>query len=354
MAPKPAPEPLPAGKKLIVSQQQQDEAFALYASDTLPAPSTLEEIAPPWVLERPSELSQREKTNAARGGIYPCVAPDRGFGSYAKWVQVAPMAHVLAPTRITLANGNFDVVFHFHGREPIRKEWVKSMQNTVLVAVDIGIDSGAYADAYADARTFGSVIRAVEVEIARRTGADARVGRVALSSWSAGFGAVERILAQPLGQSLVDAVVLLDGLHAGYVGQSLDPKRLAPFVAFAEAAARGNRLLFVSHSSIATTGYASTTETARYLSWKVGGRPAAVDALAHDPMGLERFEALSLGDFHLRGFRGNGAADHCAHLGLMRDVLRVHVLPRWQRGNVAAQPDVLALGSREHAASAIE
>ncbi len=325
--------PLPRGAKTLISSRQQEDAEQLYASDTLPPPSTLEEIAPRWVLERPASNAQGEKSNAARGGIYPCVAPDPGLGSYSKWVQVAPMAHVLAPTRMVLdAEERFDVVFHFHGREPIRKEWVKSMDQAVLVAIDIGIDSGAYADAYADARTFGSVIRAVEAEIAKRTGrTDARVGNVALSSWSAGFGAIEQILAQPLGQQLVDTVVLLDGLHSGYVGQSLDAQRLEPFIEFAQSATHGNRLLFISHSSISTTGYASTTETAHYLVWKVGGQPAPVEPLPQDPMGLERMEAFSEGDFHVRGFRGSGSADHCAHLGLMRDVLRVHVLPRWQK-----------------------
>ncbi len=324
-----------------------EAAEELYSSERTVPPSTLEEIAPAWVLERPGPETQREKSNAARGGIYPCVAPDPGFGSYEKWVQVAPMAHVLPPSKVRLDSARrFDVVFHFHGREPIRKEWVKSMDDVVLVAVDVGIDSGAYATAFSDPRTFGSVLRAVEAEISKRTGGDgARVGRVALSSWSAGFGAVEKILAQPLGEQLVDSVILLDGLHSGYTGHSLDGERLRPFVKLAKAATRGDKLFFVSHSSILTTGYASTTETAQYLVWRVGGRPDSAEPLRADPMGLERRSVFSRGDFHVRGFKGSGASDHCAHLGLMRDVLRVHLEPRWRRGGApsSAQPEALAL-----------
>lgn len=314
-----------------VSAKAREEAEALYASATTPPLSTLEEIAPSWVLRRPGASTQGEKSNAERGGVYPCVAPDPGFGVYSKWVQVAPMAHVLAPTTISIAkHGSFDVLFHFHGREPIRKEWVRSMERGVLVAIDVGIDSGAYATAFQDPRTFGQVLRAVEAEITKRNGdVEARVGKVALSSWSAGFGALEQILSQPRGQQVVDAVVLLDGLHSGYDGDSLDAAKMAPFVRFARAAAAGTKLLFVSHSSILTTGYASTTETAQYLTWKVGGRPETVEPLDVDPMGLERMLAYSSGGFHVRGFRGSGAADHCAHLGLMRDVLRVHLGPRW-------------------------
>jgi hypothetical protein len=89
--------------------------------------------------------------------------------------------------------------------------------------------------------------------------------------------------------------------------------------------------MFVSHSSIITPGYASTTETAQYLVWRLGGKPQPSTSTLADPMGLERITSFSKGNFHVRGFRGNGAADHCAQLGLMRDVLRVHIKPRWER-----------------------
>jgi hypothetical protein len=128
-------------------------------------------------------------------------------------------------------------------------------------------------------------------------------------------------------------------LHSGYDGHSLDASRLAPFVRFANAAAAGERLFFVSHSSIRTTGYASTTETAQYLVWKVGGRPKATVPLDADPMGLERLSVYSKGGFHVRGFKGSGANDHCAHLGLMRDVLRVHLAPRWERPSPEPRPE---------------
>lgn len=340
----------PAGVSRVVDPKALEAAEELYSSEQTAPPSTLEEIAPAWVLARPGPSTQGEKSNAARGGVYPCVTPDPGFGAYSKWVQVAPMAHVLAPTQMRLDDeGRFDVLFHFHGREPIRKEWVKVMEGPVLVAIDIGIDSGAYATAFSDPRTFSSVVQAVELEVAKRAGAPrATSGRIALSSWSAGFGAIEQILSQPVGRQVVDSVILLDGLHSGYVGQSLDKERMAPFARFAQQASEGNRMLFVSHSSILTTGYASTTETSNYLVWKVGGRTRPAEPLKRDPLGLERMSTFSSGDFHVRGFRGSGAADHCAHLGLMRDVLRVHLGPRWStpRKTRSSESGAIAMGDR--------
>jgi hypothetical protein len=55
-------------------------------------------------------------------------------------------------------------------------------------------------------------------------------------------------------------------------------------------------------------------------------------------MGLERYATYSQGNFHVRGFAGSGASDHCAHLGLMRDVLNVHLQPFWQNTRQSVAP----------------
>lgn len=347
----PAKEPAkPAAPPPKPTRAEKAAAVELYSDPArTQVPSTLEERAPEWVLARPGPSTQVQKTNAARGGIFPCAAPDPGFGSYGKWRQVAPMAHVLVPKDLRLdGSGGFDVMFHFHGREPIRKEWVQVMDGAVLIAVDVGIASSSYAEAFKDPRTFGEVLRATEAQINEHTKRkDSRIRHVGVSAWSAGYGALQQLLTQPYPLEVIDSVVLLDGLHSGYVDKSLDITKLAPFARFAERAAREEVFMFVSHSSILTPGYASTTETAQYLVWRLGGKPMPSTSAVADPMGLERISFFSKGNFHVRGFRGNGAADHCAHLGLMRDVLRVHVKPRWEeRLTPPSETDsVLALSS---------
>jgi LysM domain len=324
------------------SAEARRAAETLYSRGApVTATNTLAENIPAWVLAEPPPSTQGEKPASVRGGIFPCAAPDPGFAHYAKWVQVAPMAHVLAPPASpslssVRSDGSFDVVFHFHGREPIRKEWVRAMEGTradaVLVAVDIGIASEPYRETFRDPRTFSEVLRAVEAELQRRSGNPrAFAQNITLSAWSAGYGAVEQLLGQPIPQSRVGSVVLLDGLHAGFQGSSLNAERMEPFVNFAKRAADGSRFMFVSHSSIRTPGYASTTQTAQYLIWKLGGRAQGTSAVASDPMGLDRYTTFTRGNFHVRGFAGSGASDHCAHLGLMRDVLAVHLQPFWQK-----------------------
>jgi hypothetical protein len=46
-------------------------------------------------------------------------------------------------------------------------------------------------------------------------------------------------------------------------------------------------------------------------------------------MGLELLDRFDKGGFHMRGYSGGSELDHCAHLGLYRDILKVHVAPRW-------------------------
>ena len=36
------------------------------------------------------------------------------------------------------------------------------------------------------------------------------------------------------------------------------------------------------------------------------------------------------GDFHVRGYTGDDKPDHCAHIGLIANVIKTHLQPRWK------------------------
>src|SRR5690606_15580618 len=154
------------------------------------------------------------------------------------------------------------------------------------------------------------------------------IGKIGLSSWSAGYGAVQRVLESSLAER-VDAVVLLDGLHTSFTNSEGARLTMAPFVNFARRASDGETFMHVSHSSIIPPGYASTTESASYLIWQVGGEPEERRPRSSDPMGLRLFRAYEDGNFHVEGYSGNGKLDHCAQLGVYREVLRNHLAKRW-------------------------
>jgi hypothetical protein len=283
------------------------------------------------IVEKPPAWTQKQKSVAERGGVNPCDTPDPGFGNYNKWSRDIAMGQMIAPKKGGVnARGEFDVMIHFHGHEAVRKEWVQVMNTSVLVGIDLGLGSGPYETAFAPHGTLRSLVASVERAMAKSSGnSSAHVRRLGLSAWSAGYGAIQSILGDPWARENVDTVVLLDGLHCGYAGRSLNELQIRPFIDFSREAAEGRRLMVVTHSSIIPPGYASTTETANYLIEKLGGHPHKAEPRASDPMGLELISRYSRGGFHVRGFSGNDKMDHCAQIGILRDVLKVHVKPRW-------------------------
>lgn len=306
---------------------EQAEGADIRGDEKIASPSR-PEGAEKAAKKRPSPSPKKER----RGGINPCMTPDPGFGVYDGWSSAPSIGHMIAPHKGGVTkSGGFDLVVHFHGHEPIRKEFVKAAKGQVLVGIDLGIGSGAYSKAFAAPHVFPALIRSVEAAMAQKTGKkNAYVRKLALTSWSAGYGAIEQILRQPAGKK-VDAVVLLDSLHAGYADEqekTLKVEQLEPFLDFAKKAAAKQKFMYMSHSSIIPPGYASTMETANFFVKQLKGKPKK--ATRQDVLGLDMFQRFDKGNFKVRGYTGNDKPDHCAHIGLMADIMRVHLSGRWK------------------------
>jgi hypothetical protein len=284
-------------------------------------------------VDTPAADAPRPVAKKRRGGLNPCMTPDPGFGIYEPWNGSGmSMGQILVPHQGGISkSGQFDVMIHFHGHEPVRKEFVKTAKGMVLVGIDLGIGSGAYQTAFSSPSAFTNLLASVEAAVARHAGRpSAKIRKLALSSWSAGYGAIEQILRQPAGKK-VDALVLLDSVHAGYTDEqahSLKTEQLVPFVEFARRAAKKQTFMFLSHSSIIPPGYASTTEVADYLVHQLGNKPKKSNR--QDVLGLDMIERFDKGNFHMRGYTGDDKPDHCAHIGLLADVVRSHLEPRWK------------------------
>lgn len=281
----------------------------------------------PWWKEKPPRVTQTQKSSKERG-VNPCNSPDPGYGVYEKWDRGVSVGQMIMPQRGGITrSGRFDVMIHFHGHEPVRKEWVKVMNGPVLVGIDLGIGSGAYERTFRSPAAFNALIESIEKRVAEKTGKkNARVRKLGLSAWSAGYGAVESILRNEKYGKQVDVVILLDGLHAS-MDEAVMERQLDPFVKFARRATRRQKFMFLSHSAIIPPGYKSTWETTSYLIHELGGKPRK--SKRRDPMGLDLVRRYTRGNFHVRGYIGNDKMDHCAHIGLLKDVLKVHVKRRW-------------------------
>jgi hypothetical protein len=146
----------------------------------------------------------------------------------------------------------------------------------------------------------------------------------------------------------VDALLLSDSLHAGYLdNKTVDPRKLEPFVRFARTAMEGRKLLVLTHSAIETDGYASTTKTSNALLDAVGGKRIEVDPAEASPPKVNMEVALKampastrrwlesrsechVGDFHVLGFTGQTPEDHMAHLVQMSVTLLPYLGKRWK------------------------
>ncbi|MEZ4221103.1 MAG: hypothetical protein R3B13_09240 [Polyangiaceae bacterium] len=281
-------------------------------------------VAPKWAAARPERELQYSRSASERG-VLPCEAPDPGWGAQEPFVAVRPRGQLSWPKTPRLRNAAFDLVVHFHGHRPARKELVRSGEDLPLLGISLGIGA-AYGPPFQDPKAFEAILASAERHASSRTGQALHVGRLALIGWSRGFEAIVQILNQPVG-SQVDAVILLDSLHASRE-PALLARGLAPFLHFAQRAVRGERFFFASHSAIDTADYASTTETVHFLVSSLGGRPIRV--FRRDPLGLELHELFSKGDFHARGYAGNGKLDHCAQFGALPSVLHA-LAKRWQK-----------------------
>lgn len=263
-----------------------------------------------WVHAHPA--FQYSRSTAQRGGVNPCALPEADTSGFLPWSGLAK-GYFTAPREGTVAaNGDFDLVLHFHGQDLARRELIESGQKFVLYGLTLDA-SESYSGLFAGSKLMGGLVSGIEAAVGAAHGVKAHARHVALTAWSAGYMAVLSILVQPEAKD-VDAVVLIDGLH-GQRG-ALE-HQLAPFVEYARRAEAGERFMFITHSSIDPPAFASTTEAVHYLLSALGEKPTAVRR--DDRGGLELIEYFSRGQFNVRGYAGNDKADHCAQVMLLRD-----------------------------------
>ena len=174
----------------------------------------------------------------------------------------------------------------------------------------------------------------------------AHLRRVAIGSWSGGYGAVSKILDHDTGTESLDAVLVLDGIHCGFLDEGhavLNALIISPFLRAAKRAAEGRLLFSITHSEIDPIAYAGTYVTAGYLLDAVHGQrgeplaaPEHVQLRAAEGAVAKRLEKRmepvyesTVGSFHVRGYRGNTAEHHMAHLLQMGATAMPELVRRW-------------------------
>jgi hypothetical protein len=248
-----------------------------------------------------------------------------------KWRGMSQAAYLLPTERLVGDDGRFDAVFFFHAGQAAEKEIRAVGLNAAFVAATLGMGSIPYNDAFQDPERFGRMIAELERNVSQLSGKQARVRRVAIIAWSAGFGAPQKILAQKYDEK-IDAVFLLDGLHAGYKepvsAKRADPRFISMFIKFARAAIEGHKLMVITHSSVQTPDYATSKETTAALLETVGVQPQARDT---DWNGMHMILEAHAGNLHVRGFSGGEKRDHVNHLHVVDELMTEYLAPRWSQ-----------------------
>ena len=251
------------------------------------------------------------------------------------------------PPAFASADGRYDLVIHFHGNTDLVEEsYARTPLNAAVVIMNLGNGSGPYEDRFANPLALPEVLGRVQAMLEKRGLRSPVLHRVALTAWSAGYGAVLRILEQPALADQIDAVVLLDGIHCGYKPNSttLQLDRIAPFERFARAAIDHGKLFSITHSEITPIGkYAGTRETTGALLQLVGV-PRTPGGEAPPPVALTSIDGViarkslrpllprsdtRAGGLHVRGYVGDQPEHHTMHLIEMSETALPDLMQHW-------------------------
>ncbi len=257
-----------------------------------------------------------------------------GLGPYAPYRKLR-VGRIAIPQRGGHTKDfGYDVLVHFHGHNAMRMTLAQVAKGVSFVGIDLGNGSGPYSDEFASPDAWPALRESIENALrAHSQQPKAHIRHLGLMAWSAGYGAVNEILKRHAEQ--IDAVVLLDGLHAGW-----DPSRttkrsvndvaagpIQPTLEYARRAALGEKLFIFSHSEIDPVTYPSTSLTAQFLLRELEVPSNA----ASQPAG--NFGLLSSADqngLHVWSYAGNDKPAHCTHLGHVERVVREILEPAWQ------------------------
>ena len=219
------------------------------------------------------------------------------------------------------AKTKLPLFIHFHGGTWLPEAAAARAGNTAVISIQIGAGSGAYAKPFSDSQLLMRLLAEAEAK------SGVKFTTLTLSAWSAGYGAIREILKTPALYARVDRVLLIDGLHTGYVGGSPGPReskletdKLEIFLQFARDAVAGRKQMLITHSEIFPGTFASTTETADWLLAELGLKRTPV--VRWGPMGTQQLSEVRQGRFLLLGFAGNSAPDHVDQLHSLPDYLK--------------------------------
>ncbi len=219
------------------------------------------------------------------------------------------------------SSGDYDLVFHLHSATwAAENELYKAKANAILFNIHLGAFSSPYQAYFSSSAHFQEILQKIDQTLKAHAivpdSAECRF--LIVTSFSAGYAGVREMLKNETYFQAIDAIHLADGLHASD-NKDLMKIQMSDFVRFARLALKKEKIFRLTHSSIPTSGYQSTTQTANYLLEQLGLTRRSVSI--HDEIG-SMYSRCDSGNFHLRGYLGDTAEDHLKHLYAMHSMLK--------------------------------
>jgi|GEM_PF-1445269 len=227
------------------------------------------------------------------------------------------------------ADGEFTLIFHFHSATWAAEDIVyRAGKNAVLFNIHLGAFSSPYQNYFANSSRFQQILDEIlQVLQSHQIIDNPQIERLIITSFSAGYAGVREVLKSAPYYDKIDAILLADGLHATS-NASIMEQQMTDFLQYAKDARDREKVMLITHSSIPTPGYESTTSTANYLINGIGADREAYSAT--DEVGTQ-YSRCDTGYFHLKGYLGDTAEDHLKHL------YGLHLLLE-QAWNILTQP----------------
>ncbi|WP_246581543.1 hypothetical protein [Echinicola shivajiensis] len=221
-------------------------------------------------------------------------------------------AHLFIPTE-TYPQDSVCLLIHFHGSHEVADYAIKNKNGWAALTLNLGSGSSAYSRPLDQVDAFHKLLKATESTMRKP------IKAIYLSGWSAGYGAIRSILKSNY-YSQIDGVLLLDGMHAGYIpkgqplatGAKINEEDLSIFLQLAQDAIKGNIIFTFTHSSVFPGTFASTTECADYLINQLELKRNPV--LIQGPLGMQQVADNQEGSLRIKAYAGNSAPDHVDHL----------------------------------------
>lgn len=213
---------------------------------------------------------------------------------------------------------------HFHTAEWfVVSEYQRAGFKVPILVFNLGQGSSTYSKPFPKAGTLQPFLKACEPFLG------SPVGRVNITSFSAGFGAVRQIIQDPEVMEMVGKVVLSDSIY-GSLDPSVTDRRevLSAHVGvwdpLADRALSGKAIWVVTTSQITPEGYAGSWEVAAAIVKARKGTLSPGDPeskAAKDP----RYPLLRAYDsqgLHVWSYGGDDAMAHMTHPRHLAEVLR--------------------------------